>query len=516
MQAEIKKQIIQELISKGVLVEENILGRLESVDDIDVLEKIKNNSSLILEEGSFSEISEKPISYTDFDNAESEISEKKEIISERKVKIVSVYEKPPHKRQYNDFVTLFNRRYKALMKILRQRQEMQNVISLARLNTKNERDSVAVIGMISEISETVNENIILTLEDDTGNFKVLISKNTSNKELARISRNLVLDEVIGVTGQMGNNIIFANSIIFPDIPLSKEFKKGPVEEYAVFMGDIHMGSKYFLEREFSKFTKWLNAEIGNPEQRKLAKKIRYLFVTGDLVEGVGIYPDQDKDLTEKDIYGQYKLFAEFAKNIPSYISIIICPGNHDASRIAEPQPKIDPHFAQELYEMDNVFMVSSPSVINIAATDTFSGFDVLMYHGYSFIYYADAVPYIREKGGQERIDLVMKFLLQRRHLAPTHGSTLYIPETTEDPLVISTIPDFFISGHIHRATYSTYRNISLINTSTWVGMTDFQEKLGLKPQPAKIIIANLKTRDMSLLNFEEKKEHKEEPKETDE
>jgi DNA polymerase II small subunit len=356
--------------------------------------------------------------------------------------------------------------------------------------------------MISELSETNNGNFMITLEDDTGTIKALVSINSQNKQLIEDAKNLVLDEVIGITGSMGNNIIFINSIIFPDIPLTKEFKKAPEEEYALFIGDIHFGSKYFLHKEFDRFKRWLKGEIGNDSQKELTKKIKYLFITGDLVEGVGIYPTQEKDLDVKDIYDQYQLFIDFVNDLPKYLNIIVCPGNHDAARIAEPQPPIHKKFVKELYERDNIFFVSSPSVVNIASTEDFSGLDVLIYHGYSFVYYADVVSSIREKGGQERVDLIMKFLLQKRHLAPSHTSTLYVPESTKDPLVIDIIPDFFVSGHIHRATYASYKNISLLNTSTWVGITDFQEKLGLKPQPAKVILTNLQTREMRMLNFE--------------
>lgn len=484
MEAEIKKQIIQELIKNNILVEENILSRLDSVTDIELLKKIRENNELILK--------------NDF------LEEVKERSSERKVKILWNYDVPAHKRNYNDFVAMFNHRYNALLKILMQRQELQSLVSISRIKGKAERESVALVGIIQDISETSNGNFIITLEDDTGTIKALISKNSQNKELLDVARNMVLDEVVGITGTLGSNIIFINNVLFPEIPLSKELKKSPVEEYALFIGDLHLGSKQFLKKDFEKFLKWLNGEIGNEKQKQIIGKINYLFIVGDIVEGVGVYPGQEKDLDVLDIYEQYKIFIEYVKRIPSHISIIICPGNHDASRITEPQPPIEKSYVRELYAMENVYMVSNPSIINIAATETFSGLDVLLYHGFSFPYYADIVPSIREKGGQERVDLIMKFLLQRRHLAPSHTSTLYIPDPNRDPLVIQQIPDFFVTGHIHRANYSTYKNISLINASAWVGKTEYQEKLGLKPQPSKIILSNLQTRQMKVLNFEEK------------
>ena len=80
--------------------------------------------------------------------------------------------------------------------------------------------------------------------------------------------------------------------------------------------------------------------------------------------------------------------------------------------------------------------ISNPSLITIDASATFPGFDCLLYHGGSFIYYADMIPSIRVAGGQKRVDLVMKFLLQRRHLAPTHNAAPTIPTSDRDWLLI--------------------------------------------------------------------------------
>ena len=180
---------------------------------------------------------------------------------------------------------------------------------------------------------------------------------------------------------------------------------------------------------FNKFFDWLNGETGTAEQQNMAQKTKYLFVAGDLVAGVGVYPTQRQDLVISDIYKQYEEVAKFLKRIPPHVKTIIIPGNHDAQRLAEPQPKIDERFAKPLWELPNTMFCASPSTVNIHSSETFSGFNVLQYHGWSYIYYANNVPSIRNSGLNmvERTDLVMKHLLIRRHLAPTHGSSLYIP-----------------------------------------------------------------------------------------
>jgi DNA polymerase II small subunit len=93
--------------------------------------------------------------------------------------------------------------------------------------------------------------------------------------------------------------------------------------------------------------------------------------------------------------------------------------------------------------------------------------------------------------------------LQRRHLAPTHASVTYIPGK-RDPLVIRRVPDFFITGHVHRVTVSNYRNITLINSSCWSEISEDQIKRGLEPQPARLPVVNLKTREVKIMNFYKK------------
>lgn len=443
------------------------------------------------------------ISPEELDKVESNVEKSTQNITsinnDAKVKIVYSYNKSPKKRVVTDFFKFFNHRFKALEKIIRTRPEMQGLVSINKLKFKEERENVSIIGMIKEKSLTKNKNIILVLEDLTGQTSVLIHKN--NNEAYTVGKDLVLDEVIGVIGSAGKNIVFSNKVLFPDVPMNKEFKKAPVESYAVFLGDFHFGSKVFLQKEFDKFLAWINGAMGNEEQKEIANKVKYIFFAGDLVEGVGVYPGQEEDLEIKDIKKQYAILSKSLSKIGSDKKLIICPGNHDAGRIAEPQPPLYNDFAEALWQLPNAVIVSNPAMINIGSTEDFSGLDVLLYHGYSLIYYANNVESIRTAGGQKRVDLIMKFLLQKRHLAPTHESNMYIPDAEEDPLVIDKIPDIFVTGHIHRASASEYRNITLLNTSCWSDITEDQEKRGLEPQPGRIFVMNLQTRKVKLINF---------------
>ncbi len=414
------------------------------------------------------------------------------------VEVVYSYDELPKKRECSDFVSYFNARFRSIQNMLVSRPELKNITAISRLKFVKEKEFCSFIGMIYDKQVTKNGNIIIKLEDQTGSVNVLVNK--TKPALFNLAKDLVFDEVIGVSGSSsGKELVFVNNILLPDIP-SSELKKSNEEAYAVFISDLHVGSKQFLSEEFSRFVKWINGQTGSNEQKEIARKTKYVFITGDIVDGVGIYPAQDEELEITDIYEQYGKCADLLRQLPRDKKIIISPGNHDSMRISEPQPALYGEIPLPILNLPNVYLVSNPAMVNIDRTENFSGFDVLLYHGYSFDYYIANVESIRTKGGYDRADLVMKFLLQRRHLAPAHSSTLYLPDSF-DNLVISRVPDIFVTGHIHKASVSSYKHTTLISSSCWQSKTSFQERMGHHPQPARVPVVNLKTREVKILKF---------------
>lgn len=483
-----KREIIDLFLKKGFLISAEFLNEINDTENIlriaDLLKTEQASNFLI--RGDLNEI-------------KSEIKQK-ELRTEQdtKIKIVYSYKEEPKKREPQDFADYFNSRYKAIEKILKQRQELKNTVSINKIPNKKEKENIAIIGIVNSKQITKNGNLMLLVEDPTGQRKVIVSKN--KPMLFNEAKDIVLDEVIGVIGVNVETVIFANNILWPDVP-HQESKKAREEKYALFLSDLHVGSAKFLPDDFEKFLKWINGDIGNEQQKHIAKNIECIFIAGDLVDGCGIYPEQEKELITKDIYQQYKECAALLSEIPSHIPLIICPGNHDAMRISEPQPQLSNDFAKPMYELNNTIMVSNPAIVNINSTADFEGFDVLMYHGYSFDYYVAEVDSLRSQGGYDRADLIMKFLLKRRHLAPSHLSTQYIPDTKKDPLVIEKVPDIFISGHIHKTATANYRNTTLICGSCWQSKTIFQEKVGHNPEPSRVPVINLQTREVKILKF---------------
>ncbi|MBN2454724.1 DNA-directed DNA polymerase II small subunit [Candidatus Woesearchaeota archaeon] len=482
MNSDEKKEKIAQLISKNILVSPELLSEIEKNGYAEV-----SPEGLILEEGKKEQKEDCP-----------ETTVPPAAAGSAAVKVLSSYDKKPQKRGVQDFISYFNSRYSSIEKLLTNRQGLSNLTSIGRIKGRPS-DNVSFIGAVYEKQATKSGNILLSLEDRTGSIKAVV--NSGKKDVFETAQELVHDEIVGVTGSIRNDILFVNALILPDIMANSFLKKSPYEGYAVFLSDMHVGSEMFLSNEFERFIKWICGNQGTEQQRAIASKVKYLFLAGDAVDGVGVYPNQQYELSIKDIYGQYKACAELLSRIPQRIKIIICPGNHDATRISEPQPPFSSEFTSALTKLPNIITVSNPSLVNIDSSSTFPGINVLLYHGYSFDYYVANVDSIRQKGGYDRADLIMKFLLKRRHLAPSHTSTLYIPDAEADPLFIDAVPDIFATGHLHKTSVSHYRGVTLISGSCWQSKTPFQEKLGHKPEPARVPVVNLQTRDVKILKF---------------
>lgn len=411
------------------------------------------------------------------------------------VRVLSKVQPFKKKIEIDDFVKNLRNRFYEIKNILQEHRELDNPVSINKLSQKRER--VSVIGIISEKRVTKNKNILFEIEDLTGKTRVLINQN--KPELYKQAEEVALDSVIGFTGFGDREIFFANNIIFPDAVVLEK-KHSPVEEYALFIGDFHYGSKLFLEKNFLKFIDYLNGKIPNIKETRVIEKIKYLFLLGDIVSGVGNYPSQQKDLKIEDIEEQFQGLAGLLGKIRKDIKIIISPGNHDGVRLLEPQPLLDEKYAWPLYNMKNVILTGNPAYVNIGAKRNFVGFDILTYHGFSYTFYANNVPSLIKKG-LNAPEKIMAYLLKNRHLAPTHSSLQYLP-LEKDGLLIRKVPDIFVSGHTHKCAISSYNNVLLISTASWEEETENQRRKGNQPDFCKVPMLNLKTREIKILDFE--------------
>lgn len=395
--------------------------------------------------------------------------------------------------EYMQFVQYFRDRYSRLSEILRSRMNARPIESLKRRSFRRGSDGgneeLSIIGMVSDISTTNNGHKMLSIEDPTGSFSVLI--RNGDKELFELASRLLLDEVIGVTGSVTNdgNLMMATKILQPDVPNSVQRRTGSHGK-AVLISDVHVGSSQFLEDAWLDFLDFLKGESDSEEMREIAAQVRYLVVAGDLVDGIGIYPDQEMELDILDVYEQYRKAAEYFREVPEHIRVIISPGNHDAVRQAEPQPALPERICADFPE--NITFVGNPALVDL------DGVQILIYHGRSIDDLVASVPGVSY---QEPAVAVLE-MLKRRHLAPTYGSRVSISPEKKDYFIIDPVPDIIHTGHVHTLGVQRYKNVLLVNSGTWQAQTEFQKRVNLMPVPARVPVVDLANFDVKILAFD--------------
>jgi DNA polymerase II small subunit len=303
---------------------------------------------------------------------------------------------------------------------------------------------------------------------------------------------VILDEVLGVVGRISKNgdLIIVQNIVFPDIKVQHERKRTELPLCTAFLSDIHIGSKMFMEPEWNAFMRWINGDLGNSRQRDVASKLKYLVLPGDLVDGIGIYPNQEKELSISNIYEQYQALAYQFSYIPDHITIILQPGNHDAVRPAEPQPAFEKEI-RDLFTGKEYIFIGNPCYFSL------HGVEILSYHGQSLLDYSTNIQTLSYNKPTE----VMKLMLKKRHLSPTYGGyTPLAPEHT-DYMIINQVPDVFVTGHVHTSFIDNYRGVTLINASSWQSQTSYQKMLNFVPDSAKLPIVDLKTGNATAMDF---------------
>jgi DNA polymerase II small subunit len=406
---------------------------------------------------------------------------------------------------FEDFLALFTDRFDRIKKIYTSRIDTRNSLTpgaakkhkhdaqrwkaLAKEGGRSSRPpKQKVIGMIRNKRTSRSRNIIVELEDEDDSIICVIPSNRegfAGAKLVEKGNSLLLDEVVCISGYIDQDgRMIADDILYPDIPTTRPAGRSDRDVYAAFISDIHYGSIEFLEDEFDQFIDWLSGKDVDPEDKDTVNSIEYLFIAGDIVDGIGVYPTQQDNLLVPDLYDQYKTIAQKIENIPDRIQVIIIPGNHDASRQALPKPPISEFFAKPLYDLkDQVMLLGDPAVIRV------EGVEVLLTHGDSL---DDLV--VNTPGASYKDPAVgMKELLQKRHLVPLYGGKTELAPLHRDWMVIDTPPDIVHFGHAHHNAVDNYRGIQIINSGTFQAQTDFMRKQGIVPTPGIVTLINLRT-----------------------
>ena len=379
-----------------------------------------------------------------------------------------------------EFRGYFVSRYEKLRKIITTSIAMRGTSSIS--SAKKSTGEVKVVGMVSSTSVTKNGHKRIVIEDLDDSITVILMKGKKG-----FDEVILEDEVIGIVGSVSSGdkekVIFANEIVRPDIPFRviDETHKEPV--YIASVSDIHVGSKTFRKDEFSRMIKWIKSSSED------SKQIKYMVLSGDVVDGIGVYPGQENDLEILNPLEQYEMLSDLISEIPGDVKVYIMPGNHDVVRLPEPQPV----FSEKIRRMfnSNVTLLPNPFTLEI------EGKQVLLYHGMSLNDMIELIP----GANFETIGKAIEEILRRRHLAPRYGGKTPIVPSREDRHVIENVPDIFITGHVHSHAVGNYRGVRYVNSSTWQSQTDYQKMMNFSPNPSMLTLFDLNSRSILIRDF---------------
>ena len=387
-----------------------------------------------------------------------------------------------------DFFKLFDSRYKKTLKILSIRSEsrqirkikyikdLRNKSRFSSLANENERgkfvDSVFVAGLIM-LKRNRKNDVELVIDDTTGSLPVVCK----TRELINEASTLVLDQMLMLEislSKRNSNDFVIKDIIFPDIPEHVSSKSG-TESYVALISDLHVGSKYFMEKEFNDLLGWLSSEDD------FVRKIKFICIAGDIVDGIGVYPNQDRELIDININSQMSYAAALLQKIPKRMHVFLIPGNHDPGRRALPQSALTN--LRDFQQLENFSIIGNPSLVELNKVK------LLMFHGQSLDDVIATVPGLSYSKPVE----AMKILLRSRHLSPIYGNRTPIAPESEDMLVIDDVPDVFHAGHVHTTQVGRYKGTLIVNSGAWQKQTKFQQTMGITPSPGICILVNLAT-----------------------
>jgi DNA polymerase II small subunit len=381
------------------------------------------------------------------------------------------------------YTTLFASRYRTLSRLLKGRATLPNMHPVAEATGQS--GMVSVIGMVRDVRTTPEKHhTIVRVEDDTGSIECFVAKDSPASRATFLP-----DEVVGLQLQVSGDRTRAarvQAVERPDSSRGRTEHRAGRPTRALFLSDLHIGSRSFLDQPWSELVEFLHERGPAPE---IAREIDYVVVAGDLVDGIGIYPNQEKDLAVHDVFQQYEELGRRLRELPERAKLILIPGNHDAVCPAEPQPALAPQVAALL--PPNAVCLANPSTVSL------DGVVVSAYHGRSF---DDLIPAIPGASYARPTD-VMKRMLAMRHLAPMYGGRTPLAPLPRDGLVIDPAPDILVTGHSHTFGVDRSGGTLLLNASTWQATTEYQRMRNIEAVPARAAVIDLTNLAVSTLDF---------------
>ena len=201
---------LKKIIDLGVLVEPDAVEKMKELSPSElstVISKIEKERPLVL--------SEEVI---------------KQYLKKTKMTILKQIN-PKTTFSVQDFVDEINDRYSFLQKILLEKIDTADMVSI----NKCSGGKASIIGMVKKIEEK-DDIFVIDLEDTTGSIQSVVQKAQG--------KNIDKDDVVAVSGNVNNKILFATSVVFPDVPL-----RSPTES------DLETKVGFIVDHNFEKCPK---------------------------------------------------------------------------------------------------------------------------------------------------------------------------------------------------------------------------------------------------------------------
>ncbi len=362
------------------------------------------------------------------------------------------------------FQQLFLNRYEQLSTILKNNIKEQTPLLKQNLTKEQIPKDIngILIGMVQDTRVLTTNKFVIQLENPKSEILTRCVMVQDSESFPGY-RDILRDSVVGIIGVLPKNFqggyitaFWGKDIIRPSFQ-QKEFRATTDSHKILFVSDIHFGSQNFVRSVFAKLIKFLTLNDLDSQFQKLASEISTLMIVGDLVEGVGLFPDQRSAILYHSLQTQYEGLSVLLRDIPKNINIIVIPGEHDATQIPNPQPAIDKKIAKTLLELPNLKSFGNPIRISI------ENMSILAFHGqknevlFEKHFHLDPINPI----------IGIQHLLEYRHLYPEYGSFNPIAPYKRDYLVIDEIPDVVVSGHFHQAHFNEYKGVKIITCGSF-------------------------------------------------
>ena len=391
------------------------------------------------------------------------------------------------------FVDYFNDRYRQLEMLIKKKYPHHKYV---RYDTISEKDGTHYVFMRARSIVQKKNSYHITWDSPQGTFFTVILKQSTLKKNVEILLN---DVCVGLKILIKNSRCFVKEIYWPGYETEKinsviQYNHKADSDvlghgsWVLVLSDIHIGSKQFFPDQFNRLIDYCNSN----------KLLKYVLIVGDIVEGVGIYPNQIKNLVHHTVHEQYLQMASYFKRLRGDIEIYACPGNHDYVPLSQPQV-FNKSFLK--YFPKNTTLIPNPALFKL------EGRTIAMYHGASM----DILVANIEKFEYSRPLQLMKHYMRMGHLAPSYGLKNVNLPLKRDAHVLTVKPEIFLTGHIHCYAIEKSGGTLYINAGTWQKPTAFMKRMniGEEVQPCQGIFFNLKnTKEYVVVNFAENKNPK--------